>query len=63
MTTDDTEIELKPEDLIINTYVMGREFAVRVVHIPTGRVGTSESHRSKLWARKEALQRLKQVLQ
>ncbi len=63
MATDDTEIELKPEDLIINTYVQGREFAVRIVHIPTGRVGTSKSHRSKIWARREALENLKQVLQ
>jgi arginyl-tRNA synthetase len=63
-TTEDTEgtgkaIEVKPEDLRIDSYADG---AVRITHVPTGIVVTSDTEQSERKNRERALQLLRTEL-
>lgn len=50
-------VVLRPEDLKIDTYRAGTS-VVRITHLPSGCVGTSDEQTSQFKARAEALNRL-----
>jgi len=65
---DEIEIEIKPEDLIIETkrasgaggqHINKTDSAIRMVHKPTGIVATCQSGRSQIQNREEALRNFK----
>src|SRR5699024_6688401 len=69
--TDDVEVEISPEDIRVDVYrasgaggqhVNKTESAVRLTHIETGIVATSQAGRSQLANRKTAMQLLKSKL-
>jgi arginyl-tRNA synthetase len=64
-TTEDTEAtekrEIKPEDLRIDVYLTGSP-AVRITHIPTGIVTTSDSEKSEKKNRQRAIDLLRSEL-
>lgn len=69
--TDDVEIEIKPEDIRVDVYRAGgaggqhvnvTDSAVRMTHIETGLVATSQAGRSQLANRELAMQLLKSKL-
>ena len=65
LTTEDTEgtekDQIKPEELRIDTYVSGNP-AVRITHVPTGIVVTSDSEKSQQKNRERALELLRTEL-
>lgn len=69
--TDDIEIEVDPEDIRVDVYrssgaggqhVNKTESAVRITHLETGIVATSQAGRSQLANREQAMQLLKSKL-
>jgi len=64
-TTEDTEgterIDFKPEDLLVDTYELENS-AVRITHLPTGIVVTSDSEKSQQKNRARAMELLRSEL-
>ena len=48
-TSNDEEIEIKPEDIRVDTYVAPKEDAVRITHVPTGIVVSCDSRKISGW--------------
>ena len=68
---DDYEIEIRPEDLKVDTYRSGgaggqhvnkTEYAIRITHIPTGIIVACQNERSQFQHREVAMKMLKSML-
>jgi arginyl-tRNA synthetase len=56
------KIHVKPEDMRVDTYLVGESEAVRIIHVPTGIVVSSDSEKSQQKNRAHAMQVLREKL-
>ena len=61
-TKNEEDVEIKPEDLRVDTYVSPKQDAVRVTHVPTGIAVSCDSERSHNGNREKAMVLLRSEL-